>query len=83
MLLMRLNWGSIFKEVNLIEVQNVVPKMITWTTKSIKGRQEWDLAFNEVGLSFKNSNHGEKKFCFKGCVLKNKIEIHFIHQFML
>ncbi len=83
MLLMRLNWGSIFKEVNLIEVQNVLPKMITWTTKSIKGRQEWDLALNEVGLSFKNSNHGENKICFKGFVLKNKIEIHFIHQFML
>jgi len=75
--------GIGFKEVNLIKTQNVLLKMITWITKFIKGRQEWDLAFKEVGLSVKNSNHSENKICFKGCVSKNKIEIHFNHQFML
>jgi hypothetical protein len=39
------------KEVSLKDAQRgALQKMITWTKKSKKGRQEWDEAFIKVGL---------------------------------
>jgi hypothetical protein len=38
------------KEVSLKDDQTSLQKMIIWTKKSSKGRQEWDKVYIEIGL---------------------------------